>query len=172
MKAVFIFICALVMAYPAFADTGLRIVVPARDIARGDTISDSDLSYVFVDPNSVMSGTATTMDTLVGMQTRRVLRAGESVRNDDVRHPIMVTKGSTVTMIFEVPGVSLTATGRAMSEGGLGENVTVLNPASFRQITAIVTGQGTVKAQAGMGASVSPRMASVTRRTPVVVTNN
>jgi flagellar basal body P-ring formation protein FlgA len=172
MKAVFIFICALAMAYPAFADTGLRIVVPARDIARGDTISDSDLSYVFVDPNSVMSGTATTMDALIGMQTRRVLRAGESVRNDDVRHPIMVTKGSTVTMTFEVPGVTLTATGRAMSEGGLGENVTILNPASFRQITAIVTGQGTVKAQAGMGASVSSRMASVTRRTPVVVTNN
>jgi flagella basal body P-ring formation protein FlgA len=173
MKAIFIFVCALAMAYPAFADVtsgggGVRIVVPARDIARGDTISDSDLSYVFVDPNSVMSGTATTMDTLVGMQTRRVLRAGESVRNDDVRHPILVTKGSTVTMIFEVPGVSLTATGRAMSEGGLGENVTILNPASFRQITAIVTGQGTVKAQAGMGGVISARVASVTRQAHVI----
>jgi flagellar basal body P-ring formation protein FlgA len=168
MKAIFIFVCALAMAYPAFADTGVRIVVPARDIARGDTISDSDLSYVFVDPNSVMSGTATTMDALIGMQTRRVLRAGESVRNDDVRHPIMVTKGSTVTMTFEVPGVTLTATGRAMSEGGLGENVTVLNPASFRQITAVVTGQGTVKAQAGMGGVLSARVASVSRQAHVI----
>jgi hypothetical protein len=68
--------------------------------------------------------------------------------------------------------VQLTATGKAMSEGGMGENVTVLNPVSFRQITAIVTGQGTVKAEAGMGATVSPRMASITRRTPVVVTSN
>jgi len=174
MKAIFIFVCALAMAYPAFAEVtsgsaGVRIVVPARDIARGDTISDSDLSYVFVEPNSVMSGTATTMDALIGMQTRRVLRAGESVRNDDVRRPILVTKGSTVTMTFEVPGVTLTATGRAMSEGGLGENVTVLNPASFRQITAVVTAQGTVKAQAGMGATVSPRMASVVRRPPPVI---
>jgi flagella basal body P-ring formation protein FlgA len=173
MKAIFIFVCALAMAYPAFAEVasgsgGLRIVVPARDIARGDTISDSDLSYVFVDPNSVMSGTATTMDALIGMQTRRVLRAGESVRNDDVRHPIMVTKGSTVTMIFEVPGVSLTATGRAMSEGGLGETVTILNPASFRQITAIVTGQGTVNAQAGMGGVISARVASVSRQAHVI----
>src|ERR1700749_19911 len=103
MKAIFLFIVALVMAYPAFADTGVRIVVPARDIARGDTISESDLAYVFVQPSNVMSGTATSMDALIGMQTRRVLRTGESVRNDDVRHPILVTKGSTVTMTFAVP---------------------------------------------------------------------
>ena len=172
MKAIFLFIVALMMAYPAFADTGVRIVVPSRDIARGDTIAESDLSYVFVQPSNVMSGTTTSMDALIGMQTRRVLRAGESVRNDDVRHPILVNKGSTVTMSFDAPGVVLIATGKAMSEGGMGENVTVLNPVSFRQITAVVTGQGSVRAEAGMGATVSPRMASITRRTPVVVSNN
>ena len=42
-------------------------------------------------------------------------------RADDVRRPIVVTKGQTVTMEFSVPGVSLTAMGRAMSEGGIGE---------------------------------------------------
>jgi len=152
MKAVFLFCVALVMAYPAFADTGVRIVVPARDIARGDTISESDLTYAFAEPANVLPGTVTNMDSLVGMQTRRVLRGGESVRVDDVRRPILVTKGSTVTMVFEAPGVVLTATGKAMSEGGLGESVTVLNPVSYRQITAVVSGQGTVRAQAGIGA--------------------
>ena len=34
--------------------------------------------------------------------------------------------------------------GRAMSEGGIGDTVTVQNPASFRMITAIVTAAGTV----------------------------
>ena len=172
MKAAFLFLIALMMAYPAFAGTGVRIVVPARDIARGDTVAESDLTYVFAQPENVMSGTATSMDALIGMQTRRVLRAGESVRNDDVRRPILVTKGSTVTMTFEAPGVLLTATGKALSEGGLGESVTILNPVSYRQVTAVVTGQGTVKAEAGMGATVSPRMASMVRRAPVAVTNN
>jgi len=159
MKAIFLFCVALVMAWPAFADTGVRIVVPARDIARGDTISESDLTYVFEPASDVMPGAATNMSALIGMQTRRVLRANETVRVDDVRRPILVTKGSIVTMVFEAPGVILTATGRAMSEGGLGESVTVLNPVSYRQITAVVTGQGTVKAQAGIGGAPS-RMAS------------
>jgi flagella basal body P-ring formation protein FlgA len=160
MKAVFLFVCALVMAYPAFADTGVRVVVPVRDIARGDTLAESDLTYAFAAPENVMSGTATSMESVVGMQTRRVLRAGMTMRNDDVRAPILVTKGSTVTMLFEAPGVSLTATGRAMSEGGIGDTVTVLNPASYRQISAIVTGAGTVKVRTGM-AAISSRIASV-----------
>jgi len=147
MKAILLFVCALVMAYPAFAATGTRIVVPARDIGRGETIAESDLSYQMIAPENVMSNTATSMDALVGMQTRRVLHQGESVRNDDVRHPILVTKGSTVTMTFDAPGITLTAMGRAMSEGGVGDNVTILNPASYRQISAVVTGPGTVRAE-------------------------
>lgn len=158
----FLFLCALLMAYPAFADTGARVVVPVRDIARGETLGESDLTYAFVMPESVVSGTATAMDSVVGMQTRRVLRAGMTMRNDDVRAPILVTKGSTVTMQFEAPGVTLTATGRAMSEGGVGDTVTILNPASYRQISAVVTGAGTVKAQTGMTA-ISNRIASARR---------
>ncbi|HSZ73616.1 MAG TPA: flagellar basal body P-ring formation chaperone FlgA, partial [Rhizomicrobium sp.] len=83
---------------------------------------------------------------LDGMQTRRVLRAGEAVRADDVRKPVLVTKGSTVTMTFSAPGVQLSATGKAMSEGGLGETVVVLNPVSYRQVSATVIGAGQVRA--------------------------
>ncbi len=132
------------LAGSAFADAQLRVVVPARDIPRGATIGDGDLAYQMTP--SALPGTAMSMNDLVGMETRRYLHAGESVRVDDVRHPIVVTKGSLVTMTFEVPGIALTATGKAMSEGGIGDNVTVQNPVSFRQITCVVTGPGTVRA--------------------------
>ena len=151
MKAILLFLAALAMAYPGIARADVRIVVPVRDIARGETIAESDLTFAMAPAQGLMPNTTTSMDSLVGMQTRRVLRAGESVRGDDVRQPVLVLKGSTVTMSFEAPGVLVTATGRAMSEGGLGETVTVLNPISFRQITAVVTGPGAVKAQVGMG---------------------
>lgn len=139
----FILLAALLVATPAMAD-GARIVVPAHDIMRGDTISDSDLTYQTVSgdrPDAV-----TSLSEISGMQARRFLHAGEPVREDDVKKPVLVAKGSTVTMTFEVPGITLTATGKAMSEGGMGETVTVLNPVSYRQISAIVTGAGQVKA--------------------------
>ena len=124
----------------------VRIVVPARNIVRGEVIGDSDLSYQMVAADRAAGGAVTTMDQLDGKQARRMLRAGESVRADDVRAPILVAKGATVTMTFSAPGISLSAVGRAMNEGGMGETVTVLNPVSYRQITATVTGAGTVAA--------------------------
>jgi flagellar basal body P-ring formation protein FlgA len=154
MRFVFL-VVALLLTYPAFG--GVRVVVPMRDIARGSVIADSDLTYLAVN-GEVMNGVVTNMTDAVGMQTRRTLRAGESLRQQDLRRPILVTKGAVVTMTFEAPGVVLTATGRAMSEGGMGETVTIQNPTSFRQITAVVVGPGEVRAQ--MGARIAAAAAA------------
>lgn len=140
---------AMLLVAPAIADTGMRVVVPSHDIARGATIAVSDLGYATIPANNVFSGVVTSSDELVGKEARRMLHAGEIVRVDDVRHPILVSKGSIVTMTFEAPGVVLTASGRAMSEGGTGDTVTIQNPASFRQITATVIGAGAVRAAGG-----------------------
>jgi flagella basal body P-ring formation protein FlgA len=141
-----VLLAALLAAAPAVAGQGLRIVVPAHDIARGETIAESDLTTTTVDGAALMAGTVTRMDALTGMEARRLLRAGEPLRDADVRRPVIVARGQTVTMLFTAPGVELTAMGRAMSEGGLGDTVTVQNPASYRMITATVTAPGTVRA--------------------------
>lgn len=159
MTRYILLLCALLLCWPAFAETGVRIAVPSHDIARGTTIAPSDFVYRMASDN-IMSGTVTSINELVGLETRRVLHAGDGVRIEDFRHPILVTKGSTVTMAFEAPGITLTATGRAVGEGGLGETITVLNPVSYRQISAVVTGPGQVRAQ-GSGAVLSPRIASI-----------
>ena len=138
----------LLIASPAAANT-VRIVVPAHDIARGDVIGESDLTYTTVDGNALMSGVPTNMDEIKGMQARRVLSAGQPFRSDDLRRPIVILKGQTVTMQFSAPGVELVAMGRAMSEGGIGDTVTIQNPASFRMISATVTAPGTARANGG-----------------------
>jgi flagella basal body P-ring formation protein FlgA len=138
-------LAVIAIVKPAFADSA-RIVVPSHDIPRGTTLGDSDLEYQNIAADQVRGGIVTSMNALDGMETRRLLHAGEPVRGDDVRHPILVTKGQTVTMTFAAPGIELSATGKAMSEGGIGETVTVLNPVSYRQITGVVTGAGAVRA--------------------------
>ena len=144
MTRLIMLVWALMLCWPAFG--GTAVVVPSHDIARGDTISEADLTTTTVE-TAVMSGTVTATHDLVGMEARRTLRAGQTVRLQDVRRPVLVTKGSVVSMSFEAPGVVLTATGKAMSEGGLGETVTVQNPVSYRMISAIVIGPGQVSAR-------------------------
>jgi flagella basal body P-ring formation protein FlgA len=135
----------MLAASSAFANT-VRVVVPAHDIARGDVISEADLTYTTVDGNALMSGVPTKMDEIVGQQARRVLSAGQPFRDADLRHPVVVSKGQTVTMQFSAPGVELTAMGRAMTEGGVGDTVTIQNPISYRMIAGIVIAPGTVRA--------------------------
>ena len=125
----------------------VRIVVPVHDIARGDTITESDLTYATVHGASPDVGRCLPRSTKSRAWRRAACcAAGKPFRGDDVRRPIVVTKGETVTMQFDAPGVELTAMGRAMGEGGVGDTVTVQNPASYRMITAIVTAPGTVRA--------------------------
>lgn len=139
---------------------GVRIVVPSHDINRGEVIADSDLSYIAVAALPPAWGVVTSMNELDGMQARRLLRAGEPLREDDVRRPILVAKGATVSMTFDAPGVTLTAIGKAMSEGGMGETVTVLNPASYRQVSAVVIGAGQVRAAEATPVAVPQQLAA------------
>jgi flagella basal body P-ring formation protein FlgA len=153
----------LAVASAAIANT-VRIVVPAHDVARGDVIGESDLTYTTVDGSALMSGLPTSIDEIKGMQARRVLSAGQPFRGDDVRRPIVVTKGQIVTMQFAAPGVELSAMGRAMSEGGVGDTVTIQNPASYRMITATVIAPGTVRAEGGPVSPVNRPLNSLVRR--------
>jgi flagella basal body P-ring formation protein FlgA len=140
-------------AVPALAD-GMKIVTPTHDIARGEVIAAGDVAMDTA-KNPILNGNIlTSLDAAMGMEARRPLRAGEVISATDLRHPVVVTKGQTVTMTFDAPGVSLTAMGRAMAEGGVGDTVVVQNPASYRMISAIVTGAGTVRA-AGPAAPVN-----------------
>ena len=148
-KALILALFAL-LPLPALAvatqDVGVRVVVPVHDIPRGQTISESDLTYATLPGNAMMAGVVTSVTVAKDMEARRMLRAGEAFRSDDVRRPIVVIKGETVTMLFNAPGVELTATGRAMGEGGVGDTVMVQNPASFRMINGVVSAPGTVLA--------------------------
>ena len=146
----------LLAASSAFAST-VRVVVPAHDIARGEVIAESDLTFATVDGNALMSGVPTKMDEIVGQQTRRMLASGQPFRGEDLRRPIVVTKGQTVTMQFTAPGVELSAMGRAMSEGGIGDTVTIQNPASYRMISGVVVAPGTVRATGPLSNTLARR---------------
>lgn len=136
---------ALAQSLPA-AQGNVRMPVPSRNIARGEIIAAADLTYANLPASRAFGGTALNPAELEGKQARRFLEAGEPVRSSDVHNPIVVAKGAMVTMTFTLPGIALTAVGKAVSEGGVGDTVTVLNPVSYRQISATVTGPGTVAA--------------------------
>ncbi len=142
--------CSLAFSAYAAEPGTIDIVVPSHDIARGTVLAEGDLAYRNVAANGIGDSVVRGMADVLGQETRRAFRAGEALRLADVKHPTMVAKGAMVTMVFDAPGISLSATGRAMNEGGAGDSITVLNPISYRQVQATVIGPGTVRVGSGM----------------------
>ncbi len=120
------------------------VPVPARPIAKGEVIGRDDVKIVTMRADRLSRGAVTDIDEIVGKAPRRSLRAGEPVRPGDVRRPVVVAKGSTVTMVYRTPFMELTARGRAIEDGGHGDVIKVMNTQSKKVIEAVVADADTV----------------------------
>ncbi len=125
------------------------IEVPAlgRDLAPGEVIATTDLVTIELPAERASTMLVTSADVLVGQAARRDLRARQPIFAYDVKKPVIVKKGELVTIVFALPGIELTAAGQALSDGGRGDVISVLNARSRRTIEARVLGAGTVSVQ-------------------------
>lgn len=115
-----------------------QVPMPVAAISRDDTIRADMISLVDMEVARIAAGTALSAEDIVGMSPRTALRAGQPVRVADLRQPVTVSKDSRVTIVFEMPGMVLTATGRALEDAPTGGLVRVLNTRSRRTIQARV----------------------------------
>jgi len=160
------------IAFTAYAADGaavpeVDVAVARSDIARGDVFAEADLEYKAVPAVRANGSVVRAITDVAGMEARRALKAGELIRAGDLKRPTMVAKGSTVTMLFDAPGMRLSATGRALAEGAEGDTITVLNPTSFRKVEALVVKPGTVRVgapDAASAASSNPKKLAAERR--------
>lgn len=137
-----------VLAFSAFAAdpaAEVDVAVLKSDVARGGVIAEQDLEYKPIPLQRANASVVRAITDVAGKEARRALKAGELIRTSDLKRPTLVAKGSTVTMLFEAPGMRLTALGRALAEGAEGDTITILNPTSFRKVEAVVVKAGTVR---------------------------
>jgi flagella basal body P-ring formation protein FlgA len=67
----------------------------------------------------------------------------------------LVQRNETVTLIYQVPGITLTVRGKAVDGGAEGDVITVLNEQSKRTVQGVVAGPGRAIISTG-----SPRLAA------------
>lgn len=125
-------------------EDGDDMPVLTRALKAGEIISPDDVMFVRVAASRVPRGSVEDADRLIGFSAKRALRAGLPLRESDVQKPLVVRKGDAVTMVFRAPGIELTSRGRAMTNGGVGDTVAVVNAQSLKQIDAVVIGAGAV----------------------------
>lgn len=145
-----------------FTGTAVETVeaaVLARDIDRNTLLKFSDI-VIERRPKAEVGTHAASRDHVVGMQTRRRMRAGQALRDIDLTRPDLVQRDQAVTLIYQTAGIYLTVRGKATEAGTEGDVVSVLNLQSNRTISGVVIGRGQVSVSPA--APVAPhRLASV-----------
>lgn len=121
-----------------------RLPVVRRNLAANEIIGKGDISWIDVKSSRVAHNIITDEDQLIGMASRRPLRTGTAIRIDQIGPPLLVERKSRVNIEMTTPYMTLTATGRAIDEGGIGDTVRVVNVNSGATVDSVVIGQGRV----------------------------
>lgn len=106
----------------------------------GNIIRAHDLDSVAVRSEFIQHDMILSQDELVGMTPRRLILAGNPIKEMEVQEPQIVKRGELVTMVFKSGGLSLTAQGKALENGARGDMIRVVNASSSRTLEAVVSG--------------------------------
>lgn len=121
------------------------MLVATRRMAVGEVLRAQDVRVMRVPAARLRPGVAQDMPQVVGQALRRPAAADQPLLLADLSLPAAVERGQTVTMFYEVPGLALTAQGRAMDAAPRGSSVAVMNLTSRVVVEAQVIAPGRVR---------------------------
>jgi flagella basal body P-ring formation protein FlgA len=123
----------------------IEVPTLSRRIDQGETIRRDDIQMQPMRSEAVPRNVVMDPGKIVGMEAKRGLSPDQPLRMGDVRAPLIVTKGSLVTMVVQSPTMTLTAKGKAMDNAALGESVRIQNLQSKVIVEGEVVSAGTVR---------------------------
>ncbi len=133
------------------AESVTDVPVLVRQIGRGEIIEAHDVEWVRLRAASVRHDAILNESALVGREARRALRPGEALRAYDVSAPNAISRGETISLVFQVSNMTLTARARALENAAEGQTARFQNLQSNRTVEAVVTGPGQARVGGAAG---------------------
>ena len=129
--------CLILIAGQVSAD----VLIPLRTIRAQEIVTSADFRVERVEVPCAFPVT----EPVDGLEARVALYAGRPVRIKDLGPPALVQRNDIVTLIYSRDGLQISAEGRALSRGGVGDTVRVMNLSSRTTISGWVTERGTIE---------------------------
>lgn len=126
----------------------IEVPVLRRRIGAGEIIGRSAIDWRRVEAGRISRTTLLDPNAMIGMSVRRGIGAGAMVRSTDLQQPVVVAKNSIVTIKLQTKRMELTAQGRALEDGAIGDLIRVMNTRSHKVIIAAVHGTSSVRVEA------------------------
>ena len=122
------------------------VLVAASNLTAGQLLQPEMFKLEKMDADKLNRSYLFEATGLEGQELIRAIRAGEAIRNVDMRPAIMVKKGELVQLTVGKAGeFQISVRLEAMQDGHLGEQIKLRNTESGRILSGVVTGKGFVR---------------------------
>jgi flagella basal body P-ring formation protein FlgA len=122
-----------------------EVVVSARSMARGATLTRADLTTRRLDLSTLPPGAATHLAQVEGKLLKRPVAPGTVLTATMLASKPLVRRGETVTLLARVGGLDVRVGAEALASGAAGERIKVRNASSRRVVEATVVAAGLVE---------------------------
>jgi flagella basal body P-ring formation protein FlgA len=118
--------------------------VASRPLAKGATVTANDVQLMKVNGTALGRDSIENLGDIVGRNLTKDIGQGEMFKASTVVVPAVVTAGSRVTVVFRQNRLEVTASGIALENGGMGQDIRVRNESSKKVIVGKVSDPGLV----------------------------
>lgn len=122
------------------------VPVLVEPVSRGSIIRADQVEYRDFRSERVPAGAVRDINDVIGKEVMRPANPNEPLMFRDLSNPILVRRGSLVLIRLVTANMSLTARGKAMENGSLGDVIRVVNQSSNKNIQVEVVGENEVRA--------------------------
>ncbi|MDR6673089.1 flagellar basal body P-ring formation chaperone FlgA [Xanthomonas sp. 1678] len=120
------------------------VLVLSRGLAAGETVGAADMVSEKRDVARIVGAAMTDPAVAIGRVVRRTLPAGTLLSASDLVAQRLVRRGDNVALVARSGALEVRMAGRALSDGGENERVTVENLSSRRVVQGTVSQNGDV----------------------------
>lgn len=131
---------------PAQVHIYRQVLLASRPLKRASILSEADLKLTERDIGLLNRGYLTSIEQATGKKLARQLLMDQVLVPAYLKQAEVISKGDHVVITARSGGISVRMSGEALSNGGIGEQISVRNLGSGRAIRVRVTGPGQVEA--------------------------
>lgn len=128
----------------AVADEWRLMPVASRPLVKGSVITAQDVQLAKLNGTTVGKDSVENLGDIVGRSLTKDIGQGEMFKAAAVVVPPVIAAGSRVTIVYRHNRLEVTASGTALENGGLGQDIKVRNDSSKKVVTGKVLEAGLV----------------------------
>lgn len=116
-------------------------VVATHTIRPREILTEADLTLAAIDIPDAL----TQIETAVGQEARVSIYAGRPIRVGDIGPSAIIERNQIISLSYTAGSLAILTEGRALTRGGIGEMIEVMNLTSRSKVTGLILRGGLVR---------------------------